>query len=173
MCWDGMMSDVAPNGKTYESVWDFPRPPRLERVEWRIRVVHAGSAVVDAPWALRVLETSQAPAYYVAEEYVDLRHLQISDHRTFCEWKGIAQYCDLILCGSPDARRVREAGWKYPSPTGDFAALSDMWAFYAQKVDECYVDEEQVIPNEGSFYGGWVTANVTGPYKGAPGTTHW
>jgi uncharacterized protein (DUF427 family) len=168
------MSDLAANGKPFESVWDFPRPPRLERVEWRIKVVHGGAVVVDAPWAMRVLETSQAPAYYVSEEFVDLRHLEMNDHRTFCEWKGIAHYCDVVVEESPAGLvTVRQAGWTYPEPTGEFAPLTGMWAFYAQKVDECYVDDERVIPNEGSFYGGWVTTNVTGPYKGAPGTTHW
>jgi uncharacterized protein (DUF427 family) len=164
------MNDLAPNGKPFESVWDFPRPPRLERVDWRIKVVHGGAVVVDAPWTIRVLETSQAPAYYVAPEFVELSLLQMSDHRTFCEWKGIAQYADLMV---GEGSVVEEVGWYYANPTTAFAALAGFWAFYAQKVDGCYVDEERVIPNEGSFYGGWVTTNVTGPYKGAPGTTHW
>jgi uncharacterized protein (DUF427 family) len=161
--------EIAANGKPVESVWDFPRPPRLERVDWRVRVLHAGATIVDAPHAFRVLETSQAPAYYVAAEFVDLDLLEPSSRRTMCEWKGVAEYADIVVGDV----RVTEAGWTYPNPTAAFAPLVAHWAFYAQRVDECWVDDERVIGNEGGFYGGWVTANVTGPFKGAPGTMHW
>ncbi|MEM7272599.1 MAG: DUF427 domain-containing protein [Actinomycetota bacterium] len=160
---------VADNGKPIESVWDFPRPPRLERVEWRIRVIHAGHTVVDAPWAFRVLETSQPPAYYVDPAHVDGEVLQPSNHGTFCEWKGMASYVDLVV----DGARVPDAGWFYREPSAAFAPLRDHLAFYAQKADRCLVDDEEVASNEGAFYGGWITANVTGPFKGAPGTGHW
>ncbi|MGA0963249.1 MAG: DUF427 domain-containing protein [Ilumatobacteraceae bacterium] len=166
------MREIAPNGKAFESVWDYPRPPRLERVEWRIRVVHASEVIVDAPWAVRILETSQAPAYYVSAEFVDPRHVRSSEHRSFCEWKGVAHYCDVVV-GEDDAGVVPRAGWTYPEPTSRFAALAGMWAFYALAVDACFVDDERVESNEGSFYGGWVTANVTGPFKGGPGSTLW
>jgi uncharacterized protein (DUF427 family) len=163
--------DVAANGKPVESVWDFPRPPRVEAVDWRIRVVHAGATVVDAPRALRVLETSQAPAYYVAPEFVTGGVLVASSARpTLCEWKGVAEYADLALPGGPT---VRSVAWRYRDPAAGFEVIADHWALYAQKVDECWVDDERVVPNEGSFYGGWVTSNVTGPFKGAPGTSHW
>lgn len=162
--------EIAANGKPVESVWDFPRPPRLERVEWRVRVIHGGVTIVDAPEALRVLETSQAPAYYVAAECVDLDRLCPSPRRSLCEWKGVAEFADVVV-GSLGA--VSEAAWTYPSPTPSFAPLAGHWAFYAQKVDECWIDDERVVGNEGGFYGGWVTANVTGPFKGAPGTAHW
>jgi len=161
--------EIATNGKPIESVWDFPRPPRLERVEWRVRVVHAGATVVDAPHAIRILETSQPPAYYVAAEFVDLDLLEPSELRTLCEWKGVAEYADIVV----GDQRVADAGWRYPAPTESSEAISGHWAFYAQKVDECWIDDERVTSNEGSFYGGWVTANVTGPFKGAPGTSHW
>jgi uncharacterized protein (DUF427 family) len=161
--------EIAANGKPIESVWDYPRPPRVERVGWRVRVVHAGATIVDAPEAIRVLETSQPPAYYVAPEFVDSTLLERSDHRTFCEWKGVAAYADIVV----GDRRVTDAGWTYPEPTDVFEAIRDHWAFYAQKADECWIDDERVTSNEGSFYGGWVTANVTGPFKGAPGTMHW
>ncbi len=161
--------EIATNGKPIESVWDYPRPPRLERVEWRVRVVHAAATIVDAPYALRILETSQPPAYYVAAEFVDLDHLETSERRTFCEWKGVADYADIVVGDV----RVVDAGWTYPAPTGAFEDVRDHWAFYAQKADECWIDDERVTSNEGSFYGGWVTANVTGPFKGAPGTSHW
>ncbi len=160
---------LAPNGKPYESVWDFPRPPQLEQVDWRISVVHAGVTVVDAPRAWRVLETSQPPAYYVADEHIDTSLFTPSDLRTVCEWKGVASYVDIHVADGV----VRGAAWTYPTPTERFVALTDHWAFYAQHFDECWVDEERVSSNEGQFYGGWITANVTGPFKGAPGTMHW
>ena len=166
---NGVDMDIAANGKPVESVWDYPRPPRLERVPWRVRVVHDGATIVNAPEAIRVLETSQPPAYYVAAKFVDLPLLQRSEHRTCCEWKGVADYADIVA----GDRRVTDACWTYPSPTGPFEAIRGHWAFYAQKADECWIDDERVTSNEGSFYGGWVTANVTGPFKGAPGTSHW
>jgi uncharacterized protein (DUF427 family) len=160
---------IAPNGKPVESVWDFPRPPAVESVDWRIRVVHAGAVIVDAPRAVRVLETSQAPAYYVAPEFVSDRHLSVSSRRTGCEWKGTARYADVVV----DDRRTPDACWTYDHPTPRFEAIRGHWAFYAQSLDECWVDDERVDPNDGSFYGGWITANVTGPFKGASGTLFW
>jgi uncharacterized protein (DUF427 family) len=162
--------DVAANGKPVESVWDFPRPPRIETVEWRIRVVHAGLTIVDAPSAVRVLETSQPPAYYVAPEHIRVEHLRAAPQRqTFCEWKGVASYADVVVGESV----VEAAAWSYAEPTPPFAVIAGHWGFYAQRLDECWVDDERVVPNPGSFYGGWITANVTGPFKGAPGTAHW
>lgn len=161
--------EIATNGKAVESVWDYPRPPRLERVDWRVRVIHAGATIVDAPHAFRMLETSQPPAYYVASDYVDQRLLEPSDRRTFCEWKGVATYVDIVVGDV----RAADAGWTYTDPSAAFPEVQDHWAFYAQKADECWIDDERVTSNEGSFYGGWVTANVTGPFKGAPGTSHW
>jgi uncharacterized protein (DUF427 family) len=160
---------LAANGKPVESVWDYPRPPILERVDWQIRVVHGGVAIVDAPHAVRVLETSQAPAYYVAAEFVDCGPLVEAPRRSMCEWKGSASYADVVV----GDRRAEEAGWTYREPTPRFEPIRDHWAFYAQTLDECWVDDERVDGNEGGFYGGWITANVTGPYKGAAGTMFW
>jgi uncharacterized protein (DUF427 family) len=162
---------VAPNGKEYESVWDFPRPPRLELVHWRIRVVHGGHTFVDAPSAVRVLETSQPPAYYVRADHVDVTRLTPSARRTVCEWKGVATYADLV--DADGTTLVTDVAWSYPDPVAGYAAIAGHWAFYAQRVDECWVDEERVESNEGGFYGGWITSNVTGPFKGGPGTSHW
>ena len=162
---------IAPNGKLYESVWDFPRPPRLELVNWHILAAHAHHVVVDAPSAWRVLETSQPPAYYVSPDHVDTTRLLPTSRRTVCEWKGVATYADLI----DDAGRtlVTDAAWSYPEPVPPYAELAGHWAFYPQRIDECRVDDERVEPNEGAFYGGWITANVTGPFKGGPGTLNW
>lgn len=162
--------DLADNGKQIESVWDFPRPPRLEWVDWRIRVVHAGATVADSLGAYRVLETSQPPAYYVPPDRVDTSVLRSVSRQTMCEWKGAASYADVVIAGTAT---VPAAAWTYRRPTPDFTAIADHWAFYAQLLDECWVDDERVEPNEGMFYGGWITANVTGPFKGGPGTAHW
>ncbi len=164
---------IAANGKPVESVWDFPRPPAVEAVDWRIRVVHGGATVVDAPRCVRVLETSQAPAYYVDAAYVDDRFLVRVERRSMCEWKGAASYADVVVPVDGGERRAAEAGWTYSDPTPRFEPIRDHWAFYAQTLDECWVDDERVDGNEGSFYGGWITTNVTGPFKGAPGTLFW
>jgi uncharacterized protein (DUF427 family) len=168
-----MATAIASNGKAFESVWDFPRPPKVERVDWHVRVVHAGAVVVDAPWALRVLETSQPPAYYVAPQHVATQRLRPIERRTWCEWKGTATYADVVVDSLSGPVVAPAAAWSYPSPTEEYAEIAGHWAFYAQAVDECWVDDEQVVANPGSFYGGWITANVTGPFKGAPGTSHW
>lgn len=132
-------------------------------------MVHAGAVIVEAPGAVRVLETSQLPAYYVAPEYVAVEHLAVSPASTFCEWKGRARYADVAVGDT----RVGQAAWSYPAPTAGFTAITGYWAFYAARLDECWVDDERVGPNPGSFYGGWATVNVVGPFKGAPGTLHW
>jgi uncharacterized protein (DUF427 family) len=170
------MSELAANGKPVESVWDYPRPPRVERVDWRIRVVHAGTLVVDAPEAWRVLETSQPPAYYVDPGYVTDGVLRPNPRQTFCEWKGVAGYADVVVPDPADPAgvvTVVDACWSYDVPSPGFEPIAGCWAFYAQRLDECSVDGEVVAPNEGSFYGGWITANVVGPFKGGPGTADW
>lgn len=168
-----MVERLGVNGKPVESVWDYPRPPRIECVPWRIRVVVAGAVVADAPEAIRVLETSQAPAYYVAAEHLDRRLLRRSDHRSHCEWKGVASYADVVVEGAEGTVVAPRAAWTYEEPADGFGDLAGHWAFYAQAVDECWVDDERVAPNDGDFYGGWITANLVGPFKGAPGTRHW
>jgi uncharacterized protein (DUF427 family) len=164
-----MAVEVAANGKPIESVWDFPRPPAIEVVPWRIRVVHGGEVICDAPEAVRILETSQPPAYYVDPVYVRTELLVPSELRTLCEWKGVAGYADVV---TPRAT-AEQAAWNYDPVTPAYEAARGFWAFYAQKLDECWVDDERVEPNPGSFYGGWITENVRGPFKGAPGTMHW
>lgn len=156
--------------KPIESVWDFPRPPRIDEVDWRIRVVHQGQAVVDAPRAIRICETSQPPAYYIDPAFVNEIHLRPAPQAgSFCEWKGAASYADFVI----DDIVTPQACWTYPTPTARYGAVAGKWAFYAQVADECWVDDERVEANPGSFYGGWITSNVTGPFKGAPGTMHW
>lgn len=156
-------------GPGQESVWDYPRPPRLERSERRIRVVHAGRTVAETTAAWRILETSQPPAFYLPPRDVDTDLLRSAAGRSFCEWKGAATYWDVVV-GEAVASK---AAWSYRDPTPAFAPISDHLAFYPQSLDACFVDDEQVDANDGDFYGGWVTSHVVGPFKGAPGTLGW
>ena len=150
-------------------MWDYPRPPRLEATDRHLVVRFAGVTVADTRRAYRVLETSQPPAYYLPTDDVALDLLVPSTHRTFCEWKGTARYFDLVV----GDRVSREAVWCYDDPTPAFVPLTGHLAFYPQRVDESRVDDELVQANEGSFYGGWITSWVVGPFKGGAGTAHW
>ena len=156
-------------GAVTESVWDYPRPPRVEVSSRRIRVVHRGVVVADTTRAVRVLETSHPPVYYIPPEDVRREYLRPSRRRTFCEFKGEAGYYDLVGGG----RTVRDAAWYYPEPTAGFEALRNHLAFYPGRVDAAYVDDERVTCQPGDFYGGWITADIEGPFKGAPGTLGW
>ena len=153
-----------------ESVWDYPRPPRLEACTRRVRVELGGVVIVDSTRAWRVLETSHPPAIYVPPQDVLEGSLTPSGHhRTFCEWKGDARYFDVSAGG-----RTAEAGaWAYPEPVPAFAALRDHVSFYPGRMDACLLDDERVQAQEGGFYGGWITADIQGPFKGAAGTRGW
>ena len=157
-------------GPGQESVWDYPRPPRLEPTTALIRVVHGGRVVAETGRALRVLETSQPPGIYIPPTDVDLTLLRPSPQHTFCEWKGSASYHHLVV---PGAEPVVDACWSYEHPTDAFHPIAGYLAFYPQRVDACFVDEEQVQANEGSFYGGWITSSIVGPFKGGAGTWGW
>ncbi|SCF28620.1 DUF427 domain-containing protein [Micromonospora mirobrigensis] len=152
-----------------ESVWDYPRPPRLERTPRRITVVHAGVTVVDSDRCWRVLETSHPPVYYVPRSEITGARLLPTDRRSWCEWKGEASYWDLAVGDV----RIREAAWSYERPAPSYAELAGAVAFYPGRVDECRVDGERVQVQPGDFYGGWITADLVGPFKGAPGTLGW
>jgi uncharacterized protein (DUF427 family) len=157
-------------GPGQESVWDYPRPPRLEPCKRRIRVEFGGVVIADTTQAHRVLETSHPPVYYIPLEDVRREHMVASQTRsTFCEWKGRAVYHSIVVEG----RRAVDAAWSYPDPTPAFRPIKDHLAFYASNVDACWVDEEKVQPQPGDFYGGWITSQVVGPFKGAPGTWGW
>ena len=173
------MTDARPRplriepGPGQESVWDYPRPPALERTDRHLRVEHAGITVAESRRAWRVLETSQPPTFYLPPADVDLDRLRPTTHHTVCEWKGTASYWDLVLDGPGGLVVVERAAWSYPQPTPAFEPIRDHLAFYPQRVDGCFFDGERVEPNEGSFYGGWITSHVVGPFKGAPGTLGW
>jgi uncharacterized protein (DUF427 family) len=154
-----------------ESVWAYPRPPRVEPSNKRVRVVLGGAVIADTTRAHRALETSHPPVYYVPLEDVARGSLEPSRGRgSFCEWKGAASYLDVI---GGDGRRVERAAWTYADPAPGFEMIRDAVAFYAGPMDECTLDEELVEAQEGGFYGGWVTSEVVGPFKGGRGTSGW
>ena len=152
-----------------ESVWDYPRPPRLEPVRERLRVAAGGLTVADTLSGFRVLETSHPPVYYFPPDSVAAGVLRPAAGGSLCEWKGRAVYFDLVT----PARTEAQAAWAYPRPTAPFAAIAGFVAFYAGRVDACFVGDERVTPQPGGFYGGWVTARVVGPFKGVPGSIGW
>lgn len=151
-----------------ENVQSYPRPPALEPVPQRIIIKWGGVLVADTTRALRVLETHHAPSYYLPPDDIGAL-LRPAQGNTYCEWKGVARYVDVIAGGKTASR----AAWVYDTPTARFAALAGYIAFYAGLIDEAWVGDLRVIPQPGDFYGGWVTPNLDGQIKGAPGTKHW
>ncbi len=159
---------IAP-GPGQESVWDYPRPPRLEKVDTELRVIFAGETVADGRGGYRVLETSHPPVYYIPPQDVRLDLLAEASMHSFCEFKGVATYWTLAL----GDRRADHAAWSYPDPTAPFKAIAGYLAFYASRVDACWVGHDKVSAQEGDFYGGWITPAIVGPFKGGPGTVGW
>ena len=152
-----------------ESVWDYPRPPAVRRCRAAIEVVLGGTVVCATQASWQVLETSHPPTYYLpSEAFVD-GSLRRASGGSYCEWKGAAGYLDILGGG----RVAERAAWYYPAPSPDFEMLVGHVALYAGRVDRCTVDGEQVVPQPGGFYGGWVTSNVVGPFKGVPGSLLW
>jgi uncharacterized protein (DUF427 family) len=157
-------------GPGQESVWDYPRPPRVEAVAERLRVVVDGETVAETSRGMRVLETAGAPVYYFPPEDVRRDRLVASPHRSFCEWKGEATYHSY---DGPGGRRIEDVAWSYPNPSPGYEAIGDYLAFYAGRVDEAWVGDERATPQPGGFYGGWVTSRIVGPIKGEPGSDGW
>jgi uncharacterized protein (DUF427 family) len=152
-----------------ESVWDYPRPPRLEHTGAQITVRHGGRTIVDSHHCWRILETSHPPVYYVPHDEIADDVLRPGTGRSYCEFKGVADYWDLVV----GETRVRRAGWSYGHPSPAYAEIAGAVAFYPSRVDECRVAGELVQPQAGDFYGGWITADIVGPFKGGPGTMGW
>jgi uncharacterized protein (DUF427 family) len=152
-----------------ESVWDYPRPPRVEPVAERLRVVVGGVVVADTVAGHRVLETSHPPTFYIPAPDVREDLLESSVRSTVCEFKGRASYATLVV----GDRRIVDAAWRYRDPAPGFEAIRDAYAFYASRVDEAWVGDERVEPQAGDFYGGWITGRIVGPFKGGPGTLGW
>jgi uncharacterized protein (DUF427 family) len=159
---------IAP-GPGQESVWDYPRPPRLEPTTRRLRVLFNGVVIADTQRGYRVLETSHPPVYYFPPDDIQQQHILRADGSSFCEFKGRAGYYTVTV----GERRAEDAAWYYLDPTPAFRPIAGAVAFYASKMDACYVDDELVTPQPGGFYGGWITADVVGPFKGGPGTWGW
>lgn len=156
-------------GPGQESVWDYPRPPRLEQRHEQVLVVLGGLTIAETTEAWCVLETSHPPTYYLPRAAFAAGSLRPAPGTSFCEWKGMASYLDVVAGDVVAA----QAAWTYPEPTAGFAALRDHVAIYPAPMDGCFVDGERVEAQPGGFYGGWVTSRVAGPFKGAPGTLNW
>jgi len=156
-------------GPGRDSVWDYPRPPRVEAVPERLRVVVGGITIADSTRAHRVLETSHPPAYYIPAADVREDLLLPSPSTTVCEYKGRASYVTLDL----GERHIPDVAWRYRDPHPGFEVIRDAYAFYASRVDEAWVGDERVEPQSGDFYGGWITSRIVGPFKGEPGTWGW
>ncbi|GAB3929306.1 DUF427 domain-containing protein [Kribbella albertanoniae] len=157
-------------GPGQESVWDYPRPPALELSSELVVVTFGGQIVAETSRSWRVLETSHPPTYYLPRSAFAEDSLRpAGGGSSYCEWKGLASYLDVV---GGDRIAQRQAWW-YPRPAEQYAELEDHIALYPGAMDLCTVDGEQVTPQPGSFYGGWVTSRVVGPFKGTPGTTFW
>ena len=141
----------------------------MENCPHRIRVVVNDLTIADSTSAQRILETSHPPVYYIPPGDVNFEYLRPEPHQSWCEWKGAARYFAVVL---PE-KTVQSAAWHYPKPIERYADLANYIAFYPSKMDACYVNDEEVQSQEGDFYGGWITSNIIGPFKGAPGTYGW
>ena len=153
-----------------ENVWDYPRPPAVEPCPRHVRVELAGQVLAESDRALRVLETSHPPTIYVPRD--DVREDLLVPSRqpsTRCEFKGAARYLDALISN----QRYQAIGWMYPQPSPGYDALTDHLAFYPGRIDAAWLDDERVRAQDGDFYGGWITAELVGPFKGAPGTRRW
>ena len=156
-------------GPGQESVWDYPRPPRAERVRRRAVLRYGGVVVADTDDLVRVLETSHPPTYYLPRHAFG-SHLVPGEGSTVCEWKGVARYVDVVVAGAP---ALREVGWWYPRPDPRYPWLVDRVAVYPGPFEEVTLGGERVLPQPGGFYGGWITPDVVGPFKGVPGSWGW
>jgi uncharacterized protein (DUF427 family) len=153
-----------------ESVWDYPRPPAVEPCRRRVRVELGEQVLADCGRALRVLETSHPPTIYIPADDVRVELLVPNGVRpTVCEFKGVASYVDALV----DGRRFEAVAWTYPQPVPGYESLKDHFAFYPGRVDAAWLDDERVLAQEGDFYGGWISGEVVGPFKGGLGTGLW
>lgn len=156
-------------GPGQESVWDYPRPARLEPFAGRITVELGGEVIACTDHGWRVLETSHPPTYYLPRAAFADGVLRDAPGESWCEWKGQARYFDLVT----GAKVAGKSAWNYPKPTAGFEPIADAVAVMAGQVDRCTVDGEAVVPQPGGFYGGWITSSVVGPFKGGPGSMGW
>jgi len=163
-----MFKRIAPQDGQ-ESVWDYPRPPRVEATATRVRIFFNGVLLVDTIHAMRVLETSHPPAYYIPQADIRMDYLTKTSRKTVCEFKGQASYWSIQVSD----KKTSDAGWCYEAPSLGYEPIAGYIAFYPSKMDACWVDDEQVLAQEGDFYGGWITRDIVGPFKGGAGTWGW
>ena len=152
-----------------ESVWDYPRPPRVEASTQHIQIVFNGEIIADTHAAKRVLETSHPPSYYVPLEDMKREFLTRTAQSSFCEFKGNAAYYTISVGG----KTAPNAAWFYPNPSPGYEEIANYVAVYPGRMEACYVDGERVVAQEGDFYGGWITKAIVGPFKGGAGTVGW
>ena len=152
-----------------ESVWDYPRPPVVEPDDRLVEVVFDGSLIASTTKAVRVLETSHPPVFYIPLADITPGALKAVDGSTFCEFKGSAEYYDVV----GENETAPRCGWRYPNPAAGFEQLIDHVAFYPGMMQQCRVGGEVVRAQAGDFYGGWITSEITGPFKGGPGSGGW
>ena len=152
-----------------ENVWDYPRPAICQPHIGTIEVILDNKTLAKTDNAIRVIETSHPPTYYFPPEDVKKNLLNENNHRSYCEWKGKASYLDLNM----NKQRVLNIAWYYSCPKKEFLLIKNFISFYASKTQKCFVNGEIVKKQDGDFYGGWITNNLTGPFKGALGTLDW
>jgi uncharacterized protein (DUF427 family) len=147
-----------------ESVWDYPRPPKVEMTTKKVQVVFNDTVIAETTHAVRVLQTGHPPVYYIPREDVQMKYLTATSKNSTCEFKGTSYYYDVKV----GSKTVAAAGWSYPEPTKGYEAIKDYLAFYPRMMDACYVDGERVTPEPGQYFGGWVTSDIVGPFEGEP-----
>ena len=153
-------------GPGQESVWDYPRPPALKPDSRLVEVTREGTSIARTNRSYRILETASPPTFYLPMDDVAMEKLEHTRGSSVCEWKGAARY--WALSSDPDV----PIAWDYPRPRARFDAIKSHIAFYPGRI-ACSVAGERVQPQPGRFYGGWITSDVVGPFKGEPGTGHW
>lgn len=159
-----------PPGPGQESVWDYPRPPRVEPSDEPVEIWFGGERIAVTATSWRVLETSHPPTYYLPRNaFRGGALVPVEGRHTVCEWKGRADYFDVVV----GDRVAPGAAWSYPDPMPGFEVIRDAVAVMAAPMDRCLVAGEEVVPQPGGFYGGWITDRVVGPFKGEPGTWGW
>ncbi|MGI9533703.1 MAG: DUF427 domain-containing protein [Thermodesulfobacteriota bacterium] len=154
--------------KGQESVWDYPRPPKIDPDKRTVVVKYESELIAESTGTVRILETSSPPVFYIPEKDIELSLLKEGTGSSLCEWKGNAKYWDVIT----EIKIFENAAWSYPEPFPGYEEIRDYISFYPSML-ECYVDGERVLPQQGGYYGGWVTTEIVGPYKGEPGTGGW
>jgi uncharacterized protein (DUF427 family) len=158
-----------PSGPGQESVWSYPRPPLAESSRRHLKIVHRDVIVASTNNGVRTLETSHPPTYYFPPDDIAPGVLRPSRRRSLCEWKGEAVYFDVVV----KSEIFSDVAWSYPEPAPAFESLRHHIAFYAWPFAQCFVDDELATPQPGNFYGGWITSDITGPFKGVPGSRFW